>query len=236
MKPKNKFYTTNSANNASKELSDSNQESNELNREPNMNDQATPPAETEQLSQPENGPSAPDFSRFRLSQNFGSLSGVKKKRTTVPVRKPNKTQFVRVRTEGKLDAMLLKYPSDSEDLYLIEPDVIQEVGNLANPYRLVQAIDRQNNVFVWPLAIPDDARPQNWHLSALEAAGNAELEWTRMQANMALQAYDIFAAVNYLGEPEWPELSMNELLEIAFKNKIIDRPDHLVLRQLRGAA
>jgi hypothetical protein len=236
MASKNNFKTTNSANIASKELSDSNQESNELNREPNMNDQATPPAESEQLAQLENVPSAPDFSRFRLSQNFGSLSGVKKKLTTVPVRKPNKTQFVRVRTEGKLDAMLLKYPADSEDLYLIEPDVIQEVGNLANPYRLVQAIDRQDNVFIWPLAIPGDANPRNWYLSALEAAGNAELEWVRMQANKALQAYDIFAAVKNLGEPEWPELSMNELLEIAFKNKIIDRPDHLVLRQLRGAA
>ena len=30
--------------------------------------------------------------------------------------------------------------------------------------------------FIWPLAILDDARPLNWHLSALEAAKNAELE------------------------------------------------------------
>ena len=57
-----------------------------------------------------------------------------------------------------------------------------------------------------------------------------------MQANMALGAYEIFAAEQHLSEPEWPELSMNELLEIAFKNKIINRPDHLVLLQLRGAA
>ena len=56
-----------------------------------------------------------------------------------------------------------------------------------------------------------------------------------MQANMALGAYEIFAAEQHLSEPEWPELSTDELLEIAFKNKIIDRPDHLVLLQLRGA-
>ena len=177
-----------------------------------------------------------DFSRYTLSQNFGSVSGVRKKLTTVPVRKPNKTQFVRAHRDNKLDTMLLKYGESGEELYLIDPDVMQEVENLARPYRLVEAIDRQGNVFFWPLALPDAEKPLNWHLSALEAAINAELEWTRMQANMALGAYDIFAAEQDLGAPEWPELSMNELLGIAFKNKIIDRPDHLVLLQLRGAA
>ena len=37
--------------------------------------------------------SSADFSRFRLSQNFGSVSGVKKQLSTVLVRKPNKTQW-----------------------------------------------------------------------------------------------------------------------------------------------
>ena len=101
---------------------------------------------------------------------------------------------------------------------------------------MVLAIDRQGDPFLWPIVLPDENRRLNWHLSALEAAGNAELEWTRMQANMSVGAYEIFAAEQDLGAPEWPELSMNELLEIAFKNKIIDRPDHLVLLQLRGAA
>ena len=70
----------------------------------------------------------------------------------------------------------------------------------------------------------------------MDAASNAELSWTRMQANMTLGAYEIFSAEGELSEPEWPELSIDELLEIAFKNKIIDRPDHLVLLQLRGLA
>ena len=177
-----------------------------------------------------------DFSRFRLSQNFGNVSGVKKKLTTVPVRKPGKTQWARVHPEKKMDTMLLKYGESGEDLYLVEPELQVEVEQLAKAYRLTLAIDRQGDPFFWPVALPDESRPLNWHLSALEAANNAELECTRMQANMALGAYDIFAAEQDLGAPEWPELSMNELLGIAFKNKIIDRPDHLVLLQLRGAA
>ena len=79
-------------------------------------------------------------------------------------------------------------------------------------------------------------RPLNWHLSALEAAENAELEWTRVQSNMRIGAYEILVAEGALEDPEWPELSMDELLDIAFKNKIINRSDHLVLLQLRGLA
>ena len=53
---------------------------------------------------------------------------------------------------------------------------------------------------------------------------------------MNIGAYDIFTAEGNLKEPEWPELSLDELLNIAFKNKIINRLDHQVLLQLRGAA
>ena len=87
-------------------------------------------------------PTTADFSRFRLSQNFGSVSGVRKKLTTVPVRKPLKTQFVRVHPANKMDTILLKYGDNGEDLYLIDPDVMQEVEDLAKPYRLMEAIDR----------------------------------------------------------------------------------------------
>jgi len=177
-----------------------------------------------------------DFSRFRLSQNFGNVSKVKKKLTTVPVRKPGKTQWVRVHPEKKMDTMLLLYPESGGDLYLVEPELQAEVEQLAKAYRLVLAIDRQGDPFFWPIALPDESRPLNWHLSALEAANKAELELTRIQSNMNIGAYEIRAAEGDLEEPEWPELSMNELLDIAFKNKIINQPDHLVLLQLRGLA
>ena len=101
---------------------------------------------------------------------------------------------------------------------------------------MVLAIDRQGDPFLWPIVLPDENRRLNWHLSALEAAQNAELEWTRIQSNMNIKAYDIFTAEGNLKEPEWPELSLDELLKIAFKNKIINRLDHQVLLQLRGAS
>ena len=110
------------------------------------------------------------------------------------------------------------------------------MADLAQAFRLVVGVDRQGVVFVWPLRIPDPERAMNWHLSALEAASHAEIQWTRMHAHMSLGAYEIHTAEGITDEPKWPEMLMDGILEIAFKNKIIDRLDHFVLKQLRGEA
>lgn len=175
-----------------------------------------------------------DFGQFALSQNFGAQIKVTKKLTTVPVRKPSKTQWFRIHREYKLDALLLKYGDSGDDFYLVIPSLAHQLVYLAQAFKLVVGVDRQGVVFVWPLRLPDAERTMHWHLSASEAASHAEVQWTRMEARMGLGAYEIHAAEGITDEPQWPKMSMNEILGIAFKNKIIDRLDHLVLKQLRG--
>ena len=41
-----------------------------------------------------------DLSKLRLSQNFAKSTGVKKLVTTIPVRKPNKQDFIRVHPDA----------------------------------------------------------------------------------------------------------------------------------------
>jgi hypothetical protein len=175
-----------------------------------------------------------DFTRFRLKQNFETLGGAEKLLTTVPVRKPRKDEFVRVspQEEHVMDVALLEY-GESRDTYLLSPEV-QSLG-FGMPVRLVLAIDRMDNPFIWPLKIPSDEMKQSsWHLSALEASELAKQYWVRVAADMKLQAYQIYKAVGELPEPEWPNKSFGELLNIAFKNSIIESADHIVLRQLAG--
>ena len=56
-----------------------------------------------------------------------------------------------------------------------------------------------------------------------------------MTANMSLGAYEIFEATGDLPEPTWPELSVAEILKIAFRDRIVDNGDHPVVQRLRGA-
>ena len=178
----------------------------------------------------------PDFSKFALSQNFGSQIKVTQRLTTVPVRKPSKTQWFQIHPEYKLDVLLSKYGDSGDDYYIVEPSLAHQLEDLAQAFRLFVGADRQGVVFVWPLRLPDEERPLNWHLSALEAASNAEVQWTRTHAHMSLGAYEIHAAEGIMNELKWPEMSKDEILDIAFKNKIIDRLDHFVRKQLRGKA
>ena len=73
-----------------------------------------------------------------------------------------------------------------------------------------------------------------WHRSAAEAAELAMRRWVRVKANMSLGAYEIFEAASTIPDPEWPELPFQELLRIAFRDRLVDRLDHAVIKRLRG--
>ena len=61
-------------------------------------------------------------------------------------------------------------------------------------------------------------------------------KWVRIKANMSLGAYEIFSAESVMQDPTWPELPFNELLRIAFRDRIISSADHPVVKRLRGLA
>jgi hypothetical protein len=68
----------------------------------------------------------------------------------------------------------------------------------------------------------------------LEAIELATRSWVRVAANMSAGCYDVYRAGGQLSEPEWPDLTFQAILRIAFKGRFIDSLDHPVLRQLRG--
>ena len=177
-----------------------------------------------------------DPSRYRLGQEFAASAGVERLLTTVPVRKPDRQWFVRVRPgeEWRLNAGVL-VTEDDRETYLVDQSLVPELAGEVVPVILYTAINRQGVLFLWPARLPGpDGRELEWHRSAHEAAAHAEIGWVRVQANMSLGAYEISRALGDLDEPKWPEQDFAFLLRIAFKGRIIDSPDHAVLRRLRG--
>jgi hypothetical protein len=178
----------------------------------------------------------PDIADLRLSQDFGSQVGVKKVLTQVPVRKPDRQWFFRVRPgeEWRLDTAVLELRDDRET-YLVSPELRGGLSSEVTLKKLVTAINRQGVVFVWPIALPGfDGRSNSWNDSALDAVAHAEDGWISLRSNMQLGAYEIFEAFGLVEAPEWPEGSFQDLINLAFKNRYINTPDHPVLRRLRG--
>jgi hypothetical protein len=177
-----------------------------------------------------------DLSNLRLDQNFVESAGVKKLLTTVPVRKPNPQDYIRTHpaSEYRMAVAVIELREDRE-LYLLPPAIARELPGEFVMASIFTAINRQGVVFLWPVKLPSpDGRVNEWHRSAQEAAEMAMRRWVRVKANMSLGAYEIFEAASTVADPQWPELSFQELLRVAFRDRLVNRLDHAVIKRLRG--
>jgi hypothetical protein len=177
-----------------------------------------------------------DIEKLRLSQDFATTLGVKKALLTVPVRKPNRQEFIRVHPDldWRLQTVILELKEERES-YLVDPKFWGELPGELIPKVIFTVINRQGVLTLWPIRLPgEDGRHDEWNRSALEAAEMAQKEWIRMAANMSLGAYEVYRAMADIPEPEWPDKTFQEILRVAFKEQFIDSIDHPVLRRLRG--
>jgi hypothetical protein len=176
-----------------------------------------------------------DLTKLRLDQSFVESAGVKKLLTTVPVRKPNPQDFVRVHPSPEFRAALAVIElKEDREIYLLTPQIARELPGEFVMVMLFTAVNRQGVVHLWPARLPaPDGRVLEWHRSALEAADMATRRWVRVKSNMSLGAYEIVEAATTT-EPEWPAATFQELLRIAFRDRLVDRLDHAVIKRLRG--
>jgi hypothetical protein len=179
-----------------------------------------------------------DPAALRLDQSFAESTGIKKLLTTVPVRRPNRQDFVRVHSDPKFrltPAAIIEIKEDRE-IYLVVPAMAKEVGGEFVAATLFTAITRQNVLHIWPVKLPGpDGKHNPWHASAADAAERAMSRWIRVAANMNLGAYEIFEATSTLSEPLWPDLTFEEILKVAFQDRIVDNFDHQIIQRLKGA-
>jgi hypothetical protein len=179
-----------------------------------------------------------DLASLRLNPSFLETAGVKKLLTTVPARRPNPQDFVRVdpSPDYRADFALIDLKDDRED-YLVRQEVLSELISEVVFKTIFTAINRQGVVFLWPVRLPaPDDRKTEWPRSQREAAELAMTKWVRLKANMSLGAYEIAVAESVMADPIWPDLTYQELVRIAYRDRMITTIDHPVVRRLRGLA
>ncbi len=165
--------------------------------------------------------------------------GVKRIFTNIPVRKPHRQEFVRTHPDPdyRIDCKVLHLKNDNE-VYFLHPDVFSYADTDVQHVCLWSAVTRAGAPFLWMLKLPDESgRENSWHQTAKRAAVEAQTQWLKVVANMSAGNYELHIATGDLGEPQWPdadEYPFNKWLEIAFKERMIDQPDHPVLQKLRG--
>jgi hypothetical protein len=179
-----------------------------------------------------------DLDSLCLSQDFIENAGVKKLLKTIPARKPNPQDFVRVHPnpEHRRNILCVDLKDDREH-FLVRQEIARQLIGETVMKTIFTAINRQGVLFMWPVTIPPpDGKQLEWWRSQREAAELAMNRWVRVKANMSLGAYEMFEAEGVMADPKWPDLPFMELLRIAFRDRMIDRVDHPVIKRLRGLA
>jgi len=138
--------------------------------------------------------------------------------------------------ELNVAAIELKDESDG-GFYVIVPGMMAALGEEVHSYCLRPYINRSGSYRLWPLRLPGpDGRTNEWHRTAAIAAAIAMKKWVRVTANRNLGGYEVYEAAIQPPDPEWPELTLDEMLRLAFsaQGRIIEDMDHPVVRALLG--
>jgi len=179
-----------------------------------------------------------DPKKLRLQQDYLGSAGVKKLLTRVPARKPSKQEWFRTHPDPayRMDMGVIELKED-DAIYAVSAGLQADLLDLMVPVTIYTTVTRQGGVLLWPVRLPgEDGKNNDAWVASHEAAERATEAWMRLQWNMALRAYDMFEATGILHEPAWPDVTFEQLLEIGFQGRIIDKPDHLVIKKLRGEA
>jgi hypothetical protein len=156
---------------------------------------------------------------------------------SIPVHRPSKHDWVRVHPRDSLPVAAIDLKEERDGIYLIETAMAAALGAELVQFVLHPCINRLGVLRLWPVRLPaPDGRQNEWHRSAAIAAAMAQKHWVRVVPNQNLGGYEVFQATAPIPDPIWPELTLRQMLKIAFQDRgrIIRDFDHPVVRLLQG--
>lgn len=146
----------------------------------------------------------------------------------VLVQKPHRQEFFRSHAEH-FPAHVIQWNRDGH-FYLVHPELQVDLQSELRLVTLIPYVNRDGKVGLWPLS----TIPSTWRVSAKEVIAQAQYQWLRAIPNMEKGAYETLPAASELGEPQWPEKTVDELVAEAFSDRLIVSLEHEVVRALRG--
>jgi hypothetical protein len=172
------------------------------------------------------------------------------------VRQPIDGHFVRAHPDPEMSlevGCIIWTPDEGKgfkEVYLVDPSMDLDQNGVAlsdlplhktyHRVRLVAAISLTGGVFLWELKIPKGSFGREWHASREDLVEAAKKEWITVIPARNGVGYDFETPRDARGnpvrhkEPEWPKLTLEQLLELAFRDRFITSPDHHICKKMRG--
>lgn len=181
------------------------------------------------------------LSALRSKSNV--LKGVWTDPSRVPIwDKPEANTWVRVRPGEEftevVDLLVATNASNSSDrnpLYIATDAVRPELERFIKPCRVAVGITHHDKVqFLWARSLGAGSNP--WTDSVMRAMDAAQTYWVSLESDRALGEYRVHKAPRseQWGDPEWPGQTLEDVLGLAFRDRIIDSMEHVVAKRLLG--
>jgi hypothetical protein len=153
--------------------------------------------------------------------------------TRIAVKRPEKQWFFRSHPEFHFQCLTYEDREENETYY-VYPALGELLGDFARPVLLHLCMTRQGTLFLFPVKLSTDGSGNQWNATARDGAQRARTYWLSIRANRQSQGYDVYLAEGQIPEPEWPELTVPEILKLAFGDRVILTGNHPVIHKLRG--
>lgn len=172
---------------------------------------------------------------LRLSQDYLDMDEVMEVTTSVEIGKPNHQVFFRAHTEWKgLYPVFEQKHLRKSEFFIVDAQAVPELAGEVTPRLLVPLITRDRSLYIWPLRVGTADREMDLAAqSAHVAIEQAKLHWVKIKWNG--NKFDCRAAKSDLDPPQWPpDLTWDQMVELAFGNRVIDSPNHPAVKALNG--
>ena len=174
---------------------------------------------------------------LRIDQSELDEPAVKAELTEIPVRKPDKFEFIRVHPDPACRCNPVAFISLRGSGFYIVPPSFRKNLRPREYYlgTLFLVTTRLEKPFLWIVTTQSPTgKVCDWYTSALECAERAMKAWVQVVSDQDAGHYAVVVAEDELEEPEWPVQSFAELIKLGFKRRTVNSLDHPVFKQLRG--
>ena len=156
-------------------------------------------------------------------------------------RKPDKAWWFRSHPDPAFRAVvtLLKDP-DQGSMLLVAPALVPQVTlqlpQYVAAYSVTLCVNRQSVPFLFPVPVQKEGtREHKAHAQQREAVVCARDLWTLLVWDQSKRAYIRKIAKSLSETPQWPkDMSMRDLLKLAFSDELVTSMDHPAIRTLMG--
>ena len=176
------------------------------------------------------------ISSLRLPDNYSANIGGIKLPPKTKFGKLSRHRFSRIHADNKYQFPCLAVEDkDNGESYVVAPHIQPYLGKNVVQKIIRLSVDSTGlPKLIFQPIVEQGSRQNDWHSTLNRAIILAEESWVRVEVNMDAGQYTIIESQDDLGAPQWPDQTMDELVQEVFGNNIIDTSEHPYIRQIQG--